>query len=175
MTSALQTQINTAGGLVKITDSTFSAQSTVSVNDCFSSTYANYMIIGRTTVAAGSPALLVRLRLSGSDASGTDYNFQEMGAASTVTANTRFASQTSWYFGYTTSGGVSSFIATVMSPNIAETTLYQCSNGFRSAATTPEMYLDYGGHGLSTAYTGFTIYPASSTITGNLRVYGIRN
>ena len=175
VTSALQTQINTAGGLVKIVDSTFSAQSSVSVNDCFSSTYANYMIISRNNAAAGGPGISFRLRVSGTDASAANYNYNELGS-STVTSVVQAQNQTFWYAGYA-SPTPSTFIMYVFSPNIAEATYYHSDSSYVSTpgSTALSAYRYVGRHTLSTQYTGFTIYPDTSTITGNLRVYGIRN
>lgn len=170
VTSALQTQINTAGGLVKITDATFSAQSAVNVNNCFTSTYENYVIVMNGTASAGAQIRL-RMRLSGTDASGANYDWQYLEAANTTISASRSTSQTSAdisYFTTTKSG----FVLELYGPQLADRTPYFCRTSLTLPANNHQMV---GQHTLSTAYDGFSVFPASGTITGTLRVYGFRN
>ena len=70
---------------------TFSGASSVSLNGIFSSTYDNYRILLDSTAASASAALNIRVRVSGADASGSDYNSQRIdiaGTSSTITRNT---------------------------------------------------------------------------------------
>ena len=61
-------------GLVHINTTTFSAVSSVSVNNCFTSAYENYLILGNVIGTAGT-SIAARLRASGTDAT-TNYGDQ---------------------------------------------------------------------------------------------------
>lgn len=169
VTSALQTQINTAGGLVKITDATFSGSSAVNVNDCFSSTYAHYALnIDLTGSALGT--LQFRLRVSGADNTTSNYNNQRVigsGASATAAQNT---SQTLARIGeYDTPECSANYF--IYNPQASkDTTLHGIFN------RTGSVILVYGARfAATTSFTGFSLIPDTGTISGTLRVYGIRN
>ena len=71
-----------AGGLTKVTSSTFSVSaSNVAIDNCFSSTYKNYKVIFTITAATASPArwgLFVRLRTGGSDNTSSNYRYNNI-------------------------------------------------------------------------------------------------
>jgi hypothetical protein len=161
----------TVGGLVHIETATFSAVSAVNVNDVFSSTYDDYRIIIRGVCASGAPSTNLRMRASGVDATGNNYNYQQLLAGSTTIAAAREIGISSTRIGFISSTGPGSIVLDIISPNLAEhtliTTLHNYANG-------TEVYSHAGAHTLTTAYTGFTFFPASSNITGRYSVYGYR-
>jgi hypothetical protein len=158
-------------GLVKINTTTFSGVSSQSVNSVFSSTYSNYKILITSTCTAGFETAFFRLRLSGSDATGTNYAWQKVGASGSSMFPSRSTTQTTYELGYIRSGSIACWSLDVFSPNIAETTKFINSQS-DPAGTTPEYYSNSGLHSLSTAYDGFTFYAGSGNITGNVSVYG---
>jgi hypothetical protein len=172
---ATQADLLTAGGLVKITDSTFSASSGVSINNCFTSTYTNYAIVVHAVIASGETDAYLRMRVGGSDATGSNYSFfnESSGVnASGYDQNSTGTTQlTAGRFG---SAGTGSLFIDVFRPNDAVTTTFQSQN-IANGTTTIFVQSGGGSHSLTTAYDGFTLYPASSTFTGTLRVYGYRN
>ena len=162
-----------APGLTFITSATFTAATTTSVNNCFTSSYDWYRILIRTTASVGN-ALLLRLRLSGTDATGTDYNQQYLQAQNTTVAAARNTSQTSTQV-MAQSITENIAIIDVFSPALATPTTYQSVNPRNANSTTPDQFFFAGGHNVSTAYDGFTLFMSSGTFTGTLRVYGYRN
>ena len=83
---------------------TFTAATTVSVNGCFTSSYDNYLIVMRMKASSGNPNIQVRMRASGSDATGSNYTRQYLTADSTTVAGGRDTSQTYATNGFTSTG-----------------------------------------------------------------------
>jgi hypothetical protein len=152
----------------------FSGASSISLNGVFTSTYSNYKILTTSTASAGFEIAYLRLRASGSDATGGNYAWQKLGASGSSTFPSRATSQTTYEIGYTRSGSLASWCLEIFSPNIAETTKMM---SFQSdpVSGTPELFFNVGVHSLSTAYDGITFYPGSGTMTGNISIYGYRN
>jgi hypothetical protein len=71
-TAPAWTSAGAVGGLVLITAETFSAVSSVSVNNCFSATYRTYSIV--TTFTNTGAAITFRMRSGGSDNSASTYS-----------------------------------------------------------------------------------------------------
>ena len=174
VTSALQTQINTAGGLVKITDTSFSGSSGVSFNNCFSANYLNYRIVVETVLATGSQNIRFRMRLSGSDnQTSNSYASQRLTADGfNNVSSERFVD---------TYGVLSATTATATHLAVVDFTRPATANptGFVSMGNDPQtggrVSIYAGTHNQSTAYDGITIYPASSTFTGSIKIYGYRD
>jgi hypothetical protein len=61
----------------------------------------------------------------------------------------------------------------IYKPNLATATQFNTSNGWSYEGARIGLYT--GSHSLTTAYTGFSLIPATGTITGTVRVYGYRN
>lgn len=172
---ATQADLLTAGGLVKITDSTFSAVSSVSINNCFTSTYRNYQIIVEGSGSVGGGAFVdFRFRVSGADNSTSNYfySYNTVDASSAET-NVGAGSQTFMRIGNAADLAFG-FAITVTSPNVAAT--HTLNSLFSSAGGSIGITGRAGGSfTTSTSFDGFTLLPASGTITGTLRVYGYRN
>jgi hypothetical protein len=158
------------GGMTLIKTETFSASAAVNVDDVFSSTYENYCLIINHVSSATDEILRLRLRVSATDASGSNYGYQTLNAINTTVSAGRGTANTSWdIFRNDTSynGG----IAYIYRPNVAATTQYSSQNAW--SLDNARISLNAGSHTLSTAYTGFTLVPNSGTITGTISTYGI--
>jgi hypothetical protein len=152
----------------------FSAASSVSLNDVFSATYQNYVISVSFSGTAGA-YLGLRLRVGGSDASGSNYtwgfvavstggsSFVLTGAGATTSNISRFQNA---------AASISSAIFTVFRPFDADRTAYHGTTFYDDGATVASPAAIGGQHSLQTSYTGFTLIPASGTITGTVSVYG---
>lgn len=156
-------------GLTLINTTSFSAVSSQSVNDVFSSTYENYLLLTRITDMSIGDNVQIRMRASGSDDSTANYH--NLGLRITTTVD-RVASygQTSYRIGETgTKKGA--FQTVIYGPQLAALTQFNglITNGFNNPM---ENGFQMGAHNVATAYTGFTIFPASGTMTGNVSVYG---
>ena len=151
---------------------TFSGCSSVSLNGCFSSTYDNYLILSSFTGTGSSVNLNIRLRVSGTDASGTStYNFQYIDGSNTSITGARTSDNT-FFIG--TSSNTSSMLQSVKI-NLydafkASPTAIQSEN--QSNISSGYLRFSGGSHTVSTSYDGFTIYPGSGNLTGNIEVFG---
>ena len=148
----------------------FTAATSVSVNGVFDSTYDNYLIVHLSKVSAAAESRM-RMRLSGSDATGSDYVSQYVYANGTsVTGARQTTSEFTTSAGSTdTFGGCQVYF---YGPALAQPTAYRTVTAYSNNGT-PAIY-DFGAtHSLSTAYDGFTIFPASGNISGALTVYGL--
>jgi hypothetical protein len=163
-------------GLNKIASASFSAQSSVAVDGCFTSTYTKYLLIYSATCSASPTGAL---------------QFQYRYAGPTT--------QTATYFGAGFSQNRSNTVANYGFDNTSEAIITPAMNSAQSSAgeilisnvgNASELPI-YSGTGLngdgqrivafscyqSTArtYTGFLLKPNTGTITGTYAVYGYQN
>lgn len=165
-------------GMVLVANQSFSAASSVSVNNCFTSTYENYRVmLTLTACSAADVNIGARMRASGVDASGgTDYvtqSFIASGGATIVQSDTT----SQWlYFAQGNSSNPSRTvtIADFIRPAVAINTSVLASKQFHYSAS---FYVGHIGmlHNVAAAYDGFSIIPATGTITGSVRVFAYRN
>ena len=160
-------------GAVLITSNTFSAVSSVSFNNCFSSNYDNYLILMTNGTSSVGTAISTQLTSGGTAASGSDYkysgffSFWASGGFNQSGAYSNGA--TSWRSSYFSTTPVSSANITIMNPNKAQqTTINQLCINFDA------MEVQSGVHTLSTSYDGFKVTPSSGTISGTIKVYGYK-
>ena len=158
-------------GLTLIAHETFTAVSAVNINNCFSSTYDNYRLLVDITSVSTSLLFGIRLRVSGSDNTGSNYTRQNVFAQSS-TIGAQVSTNTSFSWGSMTAR--SSLTYDFFGPN-------------KTAATRVVGHFanDSGGifyvsvealsHSLSTAYTGLSLVTDTGNMTGQVRVYGYRN
>jgi hypothetical protein len=164
-TSVAGTGVTLSGGQVS-----FSAASTVSVNGCFTSVYDNYIVAVRM-LGSNDDVVSWRLRTSGSDITAANYDWNYLSIDSAVNVPTRSANQTSSRYGRvgTSVGSSEMFIS---GPALAAPT-HNSHTVIYGLGISQVMVTGY--HQLSTSYDGFSIIPAAGTLTGTLRVYGLRN
>jgi hypothetical protein len=167
----VEDEIIASGGFSFITASTFTTQSSVSVNNCFSATYENYRALIRVD-PTNNVAIEMRLRAAGSDISTGSYNWSRAGHNYANTTNdSGAASVTLWQFN-TTSTGTLENVSSIDFHAPFETK----NTGFTSNFASENMAGVYNGMFYNTASAdGFTILVSGGTITGNLRVYGYKN
>jgi len=153
------------GGLVFITSGTVTAGSSLSFDNCFSATYANYRII-LTHTAANNPT--VRLRASGTDITAANYDMNtpnyQTGAFGGSTSN----SATSWTVG--NGAGYAREIIELGNPFAATNTAITVDFGRTDASIWQFMG---GRYNATTSADGFTVLGSSITVTA--RVYGYVN
>jgi len=160
-----------ASGLVLITAQTIgSAVSSVVVAGCFSSTYDNYKVV--IAGGVGSASALLNLIFGAAVTAyyfggvGTQYN----GAVTAAVVGNNVAFLT---VGGVAANGVMS-VMEIQNPNLARQTTVAASAVLPNPTNNA---LTVGGfHDATTQHTGFTITPASGTLTGGvIRVYGYQN
>lgn len=150
----------------------FTAATTININGVFSSTYDNYLVVIRHS-SSGNPAIDLRMRLSGTDDSGNNYNWQRLIAENTTVAGARSTSQNVVKVGYSSSAARSGDHVYIYGPALAQPTATRNVNvrGLSSASIGDIA----GTHSLSTAYDGFTLLGDAGTVdlTGALTIYGL--
>jgi hypothetical protein len=159
-------------GLTFLASAAPSAVASVSINNCFSATYQNYLIIFRLDRSAAGQ-LGARYRVSGTDASGANYNSQIVFAAGTGAGGITNTAQTSATVLGDAGGGDTNMGMLVVSNPAAAVPTYFTSNASYAGSTVALAGSAY--HNVSTAYDGITFFPAAGTITGTIRVYGYAN
>ena len=166
-TSVAGTGVTLSGGEV-----TFSAATTISVNGVFTATYDNYRMVWESSLAASEDALQIRMRLAGTDNSSANYTFQYLLADGASTGQARGTGQTS-----TRATNISvnrSFgVTEIGSPALAQPTAFVTNSTVDASTPTTRFYT--GTQTQATAFDGMSLFPASSSMTGKLRIYGLRN
>jgi hypothetical protein len=145
----------------------------ISVNNCFTSTFRFYRIALRIFSSDGN-GMTMRLRVGGSDASGSDYLQQVITANDTTLTGSRPAAATSWNI--IASANTEYQSIDLLDPATAGITTGSAFGG-NTVGGTPQIRLRYLQHSVSTAYDGFTLsaFTAGQTIGGLIRVYGYRD
>ena len=166
------------GGLTYITQATPSAVNSVSINNCFSSTYDSYFVTMTTSAyVGGDTTITMRLRASGTDAN-TNYDTQRTAAYSTTIITDSNPNGTDeWYLGFNNSTNPTSYVVSfqVFNPFLAASSRY-LGNSFIKEAAGPPNVLSFGGyHSTASSYDGFTILASGTSFTGTIRVYGYQN
>jgi hypothetical protein len=167
-----------ASGLTLISTISISAAATTNVNSVFSSTYQNYYI--NFTMSACSTTDIqtaFRLRASGTDAS-ANYNSQRAGGyQSTAFAQGDPLGNDEWWFCQGTSGAATSAAVSMWIDNPFEAvpTKFISQTLDRSSLIGVISATNTGHNTNSTAYDGFSLITSTGTISGTLRIYGLRN
>ena len=148
---------------------TFSAASSVSLNGIFTATYANYMIVNTVLCATGGVYGTFRMRAAGTDVSTSTYKYGQSYLNATA-AGFEVGSASATNMQITTLGTSSGqIIIYINSPFLAvETGLFANAQGNTTFTAA------FGQQTGSTSFDGFTFGSASSTITGKLTVFGIK-
>lgn len=156
------------GSLTYVGGAAFTSSSTINVNDVFSTTYDNYVVITDYT-GSTSDNLSIRFRVAGSDDTTSNYYTQNMYAESTTVAASLNSAQNKATFG-SLNVSRSSQKAIFLNPfkTLKSTVMIQGAFGLEIQLKT--IFFDD-----TTSFTGFSILPNSGNITGNVRVYGLAN
>lgn len=165
-----------SGSFTLITSNSFTASSAVNINDCFSSTYNQYKIIVKYTNAdTGTRDARLRLRVSGSDASGADYSYGSFGQRDNGNNfTTSGANQNQFDFGRANGNAANYSSFEIITPfQTVPTVIY---GGYAGHDGTTAFFNTLGGrHALSTSYTGCSIIALTGNLSGNYYVYGMSN
>ncbi len=168
-----------SSGLTLITSAAFSSQSSVQVNNAFSSTYANYLIQLNYNSADDNVIQFLQLGTSGTPYAGSDYSFV-MGALSFYAGtasynNTGSTGTTKWTYGGKVGSGGNNATIHIFSPFLSEKASFNSLTGGRNNNPETTSSMAGGGINTTTAYTDFTLTPNGGTLTGKYYVYGYAN
>jgi hypothetical protein len=172
-------------GLWKVASATFSGITTgapLDVNNVFSSSYTNYVLHVRAAATVANANVFLRMRTVAAQEAGNVYNYGWSGSwvgagpvynsGSYATTNP-FAPDTSYFIGPAGSGYSVTSRVDIFSPNVA-----------RSTRLHGQLYADYSGTlynvalagsgeiATASVYTGFSLFPATGTISGEYTLYG---
>lgn len=157
---------------------TFTAAPSVSVNGVFTSTYDNYRIVWNSPTQTQNSDLYMRMRAAGTDDTTSDYSFMRGWDGGTAAARTvaMVTATSSWII----SAGASASQTNDGYLDIWGPALAAAVTGLSQSAVhqpSPNMYTTTTNlyNSSTNPFDGFTIYPASGSITGVLRVYGYNN
>ena len=168
-TSVAGSGVTLSGGEVS-----FSASTTISINGCFTTAYDNYLVQARYVAAAGTPSVNLRMRNAGVDASGAGtYFYQRLTSAAASVASSQVTDSQARTCDASTLQNVS--ITEFFGPALAVTTTGKNRGTYSSSTSGIQMNFHDFGHNVATAHDGFSFYPATSSLTGTLRIYGLRN
>jgi len=179
--SSIDTSLNNAlgtkkAGLVLLNTTSFSAVSSQSFNDVFSSSYRNYKILFSNLSSSTFNNIQIRLRVSGTDNSSTNYTRQYLSANNASIGGARATGQTSW-----------AEVALINGANNENSAWLDIFDPFTSTYTTAlnqsaflatgNMIMTLTAYGLTvnTSYTGFTALASGGTMSGTISVYGYNN
>lgn len=160
-------------GLVHITTATFTTQASVSIDNCFSATYTHYLVKRNLLGSGAGNRIDMRLRVSGSDASGANYRYQTLEGDAGSTPAARYTGLTAIpLLGFTEATSFGYSESWISNPFEAVRTTVWCD--FPNAQTGNIYFVSMvGAHDLTTSYTGMTVFPVAGTITGSVSVWGL--
>jgi hypothetical protein len=164
-------------GLKLITANTFSAQSTISLNNCFSATYSAYRIIANFNTPSVNTGIRWRLRAAGTDASGANYNGMKLQQDTSTISNfgdtgATFISMMDMEAG-SNNGANYCVTMDVVTPFVASRTTGTINN--IGIGSNFKSYVGGFMQGLTTSYDGFSFFAVSGNFSGTIRVYGYQN
>jgi hypothetical protein len=163
-------------GLVHIATETFSAVSSLTLNEVFTSDYTNYQVIMSFSATSTPTTFNIRFATGGSANTGT-YLSQRLDVnSSTVSGTATNTNSGNWGSGNNSIATVTNLIHGVFSgPATTNPTTWtgQCARS--QTATQAQLTLNSGIHNVASAFDGLVVFPGSGTITGTIRVYGYRN
>jgi hypothetical protein len=153
-------------------ETAFSAVSSVTLDNIFSSSYTNYRIMWKYYTST-TFNLVMNFRAGGTNAS-TNYNSQRQIIFNTTQTIDRQLSQTAFSIAMDTNSNAfnSLSIIDISSVALAEATAFTVTNSCNYGAADPQIINYYGNHSTATAYDGFRVTVGSGNFTGSYSVYG---
>jgi hypothetical protein len=162
--------VGMGSALTHIQTSTFSAVSSVILDNVFNSSFTNYrMNVNITAIASGDADLRLVFRSGGTDVT-TALGRERLIQTGTSVSGTSGANNTFGSVGITYPS-MSSYTVDIFNPNLARYTSYVSNGGHIIGGT---VYQDriLGIHALETVIQGIKIFPSGSTISGTVSIYG---
>lgn len=161
--------------LVHINTTSFTAVSSVSLNDVFTSAYENYLVVFNIPTKVTNATLTLRLRASGTDTT-TNYRWArgEFISSAASSGQEEDNSATSLEILFQEGSALATGEITFYAPFIANRTLVS----FETLQTGATSFVSRVGGGVqtdSTAFDGISLITSAGTMTGNIRVYGYKN
>ena len=172
---AIDASMNTAlgtkkAGMVLLNTTSFSAVSSQSISDVFSTTYTNYLIVSEITADAFR-TINLRWRVSGADDSNANYAYQNISGSAGTISGSRSTGGTNVLFGYADSSGRAGYTHEIFNPFATQRTTF-IGRSPLFASTALENFSLVHAYAGTTSFTGFSLIPTAGNITGTVSVYG---
>jgi hypothetical protein len=160
-----------SSGLVLINTTSFSAVASQSINDVFSATYDNYLLVAYIGGPETERDLNFRWRVSAADNTTSNYQWQLRNNSSTTSDGLRSTSQTSGRIGKLAGSVASTFTMEIFRPFTAFRTgaLVKGLNKLSTSILLTDVGVSFDA---TTSFTGITFFPTADTITGTVSIYG---
>lgn len=163
-----------SSALVLTGSADFTTSSAVNINNCFSATYLNYLVlINITAVSATDSDLSVRLRVGGADNTSANYYDNTYQNNGSTAGGNRVNTATSWAFGNMASSKATQLAtqATFFDPFSSITTkVLSQSNRWNSSDNN--QFIMVNEHRVASSFDGVSFIPSTGTISGKIRIYG---
>lgn len=167
------------GGLTLIDSTTFTSTNAVNVNNVFSATYDNYLIVLSLDTHSYTSNIEMRMRVSGSDNSNSNYRwaFFFVQSAGTTTPQSEVNNgDTEWYINsHNIDGSYNATVINVFNPFKTANTSILFDSVNRGDGSYIQNRKGVGTLTVDTSYTGFSIISTGGTTTGKVRTYGYQN
>ena len=172
----IDTAMNTAlgtkkAGMVLLNTTSFSGVASQSFNNVFSATYTNYRILWKGN-ASTTVGVKLRLRAAGTDITSGNYFYEELVANGATISGSRASTQTAVALGAMSNNFKHFIQAELSSPFLAEETCYESKSAYNNTTSTHLFYALAGFCSVTSSADGFTLFPDSGTISGDVSVYG---
>jgi hypothetical protein len=176
-TTGLKWATASTGSLTKIAGTTFSAQSSVAIDNVFSSTYRRYMAVVSVSSSVQGAILQLQYRYAGPTTETTSYygsHFRYDRSNTTTGAGFANTAQCTLDTALNSTGGMQ-FPLTLWFSNVngSSDKPVHYGQGICSSSQSVEVFTGYNDN--SRTYTGFLLKADSGTITGSYAVYGLEN
>lgn len=174
----VETAILGSGGVTLVTTSTFTTSSAVNINNCFTTTYANYKIVSFFSAVSTGQEIFMKFRNAGTDRSDANYLSNNRGTDDGGTLATRaFAGGSSGMsLGFSSGSHTFSSDVDVFGPLAFQRgVILGMSFGQLSIGGGFASWRIGGKFNNASTSDGFSVIPSTGTITGTIRVYGYKN
>ena len=174
LTAAQMTTLQTNIGLAFITSASATSGSSLSVDNCFTSTYSAYRIVINRATVVGLSGLNMRLRAASSDTATNYYNIRVGYDYSTSSASVSAVNNgTQFELPLITDTTSAACVIDVYNPKLALKT-QTSAQGSDSRTAGLGAFSSSGMLNNTTSYDGFSIVTGSAFTNISLTVYGYR-
>jgi hypothetical protein len=170
-------QWQTPYGQTLLANVSFTAATSVIVDNVFTSAYDSYyLVVTARNTSANDVGLAFQFRNAGATIAGTAYQRNAIQSYLTAISASGTNGGAFWQMGVASQVNVSQTTATLSNASKALPKAFEYHNCHAQAGATLDTYYGFGSNTTSTAYDGMILVNnGSGAITGTLRIYGLRN
>ena len=163
-----------SSAIVYVGQGTFSGATSATLDNVFTSTYRNYLLMMDYTMTTPGGEIRVTFRTGGTDNTNANYYSNiTYGAGGTAGSATASGGTTAKIGGGTTTGG-GLVSATFYAPQATDQSRIE-SRGHKGVGADAEVHVYNAGFSGTTSFDGIKLSTSTGTITGTFRIYGIAN